>query len=61
MTPTKLLIGQILIVFSIVIAGVRFATEWCAARLEPLSAALFPAEDGQSAQLVWKRRWRGAA
>jgi type IV secretion system protein VirD4 len=34
MTPTKLLIGQILIVFAIVIAGVWFATEWCAAELE---------------------------
>jgi type IV secretion system protein VirD4 len=33
MTPTKLLIGQILIVFAIVIAGVWFATEWCAAEL----------------------------
>jgi uncharacterized protein (DUF736 family) len=27
--------------------------------LEPLSAALFTAEDGQSAQLVWKRRRLG--
>jgi type IV secretion system protein VirD4 len=33
MTPTKLLIGQILIVFAIVIAGVWFATQWCAAEL----------------------------
>src|SRR5579872_1493164 len=33
MTPTKLLIGQILIVFAIVIAGVWFATEWCADQL----------------------------
>ncbi|MDE2113051.1 MAG: conjugal transfer protein TraG, partial [Alphaproteobacteria bacterium] len=33
MTPTKFLIGQILIVFAIVIAGVWFATEWCAAAL----------------------------
>ncbi len=33
MTPTKLLVGQILIVFAIVIAGVWFATEWCAAEL----------------------------
>ena len=33
MTPTKLLLGQILIVFAIVIAGVWFATEWCAALL----------------------------
>jgi type IV secretion system protein VirD4 len=33
MTPTKLLVGQILIVFAIVIVGVWFATEWCAAEL----------------------------
>ncbi|MGK9232206.1 conjugal transfer protein TraG [Inquilinus limosus] len=33
MTPTKLLIGQILAVFAIVIAGVWFATQWCAAAL----------------------------
>src|SRR3984893_17354979 len=33
MTPTKLLIGQILIVFAIVVAGVWFATQWCAAEL----------------------------
>jgi len=33
MTPTKLLIGQILIVFAIVFAGVWFATEWAAAKL----------------------------
>lgn len=33
MTPTKLLIGQILIVFSIVIAGVWGSTEWCAWQL----------------------------
>ncbi|MDE2166244.1 MAG: conjugal transfer protein TraG [Alphaproteobacteria bacterium] len=33
MTPTKFLIGQILIVFAIVTAGVWFATEWCAAAL----------------------------
>jgi type IV secretion system protein VirD4 len=33
MTPTKLLIGQILIVFAIVIGGVWFATEWCASEL----------------------------
>ena len=32
MTPTKLLIGQILIVFAIVIAGAWFATGWCAAQ-----------------------------
>jgi type IV secretion system protein VirD4 len=31
MTPTKLLIGQILIALAIVIAGVWFATQWCAA------------------------------
>ncbi len=33
MTPTKLLIGQILVVFAIVIAGVWFATQWAAAKL----------------------------
>jgi type IV secretion system protein VirD4 len=34
MTPTKLLVGQILIVFAIVILGVWFATEWCAEQLD---------------------------
>jgi type IV secretion system protein VirD4 len=34
MTPTKLLVGQILIVFAIVILGVWFSTEWCAAQLD---------------------------
>ena len=33
MIPTKLLIGQIAVVFAIVITGVWFATEWCAAEL----------------------------
>jgi type IV secretion system protein VirD4 len=33
LTPTKLLVGQILIVFAVVIGGVWFATEWCAAEL----------------------------
>ena len=33
MTPTRLLIGQILIVFAIVLAGVWIATEWAAAAL----------------------------
>ena len=33
MTPTKLLIGQILVVFAIVVAGVWAATQWCAAML----------------------------
>ena len=33
MTPTRLLIGQILVVFSIVIAGLWFATEWAAWKL----------------------------
>lgn len=33
MTPTKLLIGQIIVVFAIVIAGVWFATQWVAAAL----------------------------
>jgi type IV secretion system protein VirD4 len=33
MTPTRLLIGQIIVVFSIVIAGIWFATEWAAWKL----------------------------
>lgn len=33
MTPTKLLVGQILIVFAIVFAGVWASTQWCAAQL----------------------------
>ncbi len=33
MTPTKLLIGQIIVVFAIVIAGVWAATQWAAAQL----------------------------
>lgn len=33
MTPTKLLIGQILVVFAIVIGGVWFATQWTASAL----------------------------
>ena len=33
MTPTKLLIGQIITVFAIVLAGVCFATQWAAAEL----------------------------
>ena len=33
MTPTKLLIGQILVVFAILIAGLWVATQWCAAML----------------------------
>jgi type IV secretion system protein VirD4 len=33
MTPTKLLIGQIIVVFAIVFAGVWFATQWVAAEL----------------------------
>jgi type IV secretion system protein VirD4 len=32
-TPTKLLIGQIIIVFAIVLAGIWFATQWAAAML----------------------------
>jgi len=34
MTPTKLLLGQILVVFATALLGVWFATEWCAAALE---------------------------
>jgi len=33
MTPTRLLIGQIIVVFGIVIAGIWFATQWAAAML----------------------------
>ncbi|WP_172709587.1 hypothetical protein [Sphingopyxis granuli] len=33
MTPTKLLVGQIFVVFAIVIAGVWAATQWCVAQL----------------------------
>jgi hypothetical protein len=33
LTPTKLLIGQILVVFAIVIAGVWSATQWAAMSL----------------------------
>jgi len=33
MTPTKLLIGQILVVFAIVLADIWFATQWAAAQL----------------------------
>jgi type IV secretion system protein VirD4 len=33
MIPTKLLIGQIIVVFAIVLAGVWFATQWAAAEL----------------------------
>ncbi len=33
MTPTKLLLGQILVVFGLVLAGIWFATQWAAAAL----------------------------
>lgn len=33
MTPTKLLVGQIFVVFAIVILGVWAATQWAAAML----------------------------
>src|SRR5262245_43359163 len=33
MSPTKLLVGQILVVFAIVLAGLWAATQWCAAML----------------------------
>ena len=38
MTPTKLLIGQILVVFAIVLAGIWFSTQWAAARHRPRSS-----------------------
>ncbi|MER8669680.1 conjugal transfer protein TraG [Mesorhizobium sp. M1156] len=46
MTPTKLLIGQIAVVFAIVILGVWTATQWCAHMLSyqpPLGAPWFVA------------------
>ncbi|WP_192385147.1 conjugal transfer protein TraG [Mesorhizobium silamurunense] len=46
MTPTKLLIGQIAVVFAIVIVGVWAATQWCAHMLgyqPPLGAPWFVA------------------
>src|SRR3546814_10594994 len=33
LAPTRLLIGQILVVFAIMVAGVWTATQWCAAML----------------------------
>ncbi|WP_454883566.1 conjugal transfer protein TraG [Sphingomonas oryzagri] len=33
MSPTKLLLGQIIVVFAIVVLGIWFATQWAAARL----------------------------
>jgi type IV secretion system protein VirD4 len=33
MTPTKVLVGQVLVVFAIVLATLRFATQWAAAQL----------------------------
>ncbi|MDE2184995.1 MAG: conjugal transfer protein TraG, partial [Alphaproteobacteria bacterium] len=33
MTPTRLLVGQIIAVFAVAIAGVWFATQWVAAAL----------------------------
>ncbi|WP_156681080.1 conjugal transfer protein TraG [Sphingomonas profundi] len=33
MTPTKLLIGQVIVVFAVVLVGVWFATQWAAAAL----------------------------
>jgi type IV secretion system protein TrbB len=38
MTPTKLLIGQFVVVFAIVIAGIWFATQWAAAMLAFLAS-----------------------
>ncbi len=33
MTPTKLLLGQILVVFAMVLLGIWIATQWAAMRL----------------------------
>lgn len=46
MTPTKLLIGQIAVVFAIVVSSVWAATQWCAHMLghqPPLGAPWFVA------------------
>ena len=48
MTPTKLLIGQILIVFGIVFAGIWAATQWGAAML-----AYQPLPESKPAGVGW--------
>ena len=44
-TPTKLLIGQILVVLAIIVASIWTATQWAAAQLayQPPAAAIAPA------------------
>ncbi len=56
MTPTKLLIGQILVVFAIVIAGVWTATQWAAAQLayQPELGAPWTVVAGQPVYRPWQ-------
>ncbi|TGV62846.1 conjugal transfer protein TraG, partial [Mesorhizobium sp. M2D.F.Ca.ET.160.01.1.1] len=57
MAPTKLLIGQIAVVFAIVIVGVWTATQWCAHMLSyqpQLGASWFVASGGPIYK-PWKR------
>ncbi|BAK67282.1 conjugal transfer protein TraG [Sphingobium sp. SYK-6] len=55
MTPTKLLIGQIVIVFAIVVAGVWASTQWCAAMLgyQPQLGAAWFVIDGMPIYRPW--------
>src|ERR1700761_342323 len=55
-TPTKLLIGQILVVFAIVIAGVWTATQWAAAQLayQPELGAPWIVVAGQPVYRPWQ-------
>ncbi len=56
MTPTKILIGQIILVFAVVIACVWFATQWAAAALghDPALGAPFTEIAGQSIYYPWR-------
>ena len=56
MTPTKILIGQIILVFAVVIASVWFATQWTAAALGHDSALGAPWTEiaGQSIYYPWR-------
>lgn len=62
MTPTKLLIGQIIAVFVIVLAGVWLATQWAAAELayQPELGPPWFVAFGRPIYLPWLNR-RGAS
>ena len=55
MTPTKLLLGQILIVFAIVLAGLWASTQWIAAQLayQPQLGAPWAIAFGQRVYHPW--------